>query len=132
MSLHFMHGLDWRLMVPQVAAALSVASECFGEEGEDCLVSCLTRHIKGRSYTAEEDFAANGFHSTGRAFDLSVNRVRGSEPIPEEKLDRILVKLEVRLGRSDGGPFDVLDERHPRPDSPGWTGPHFHLEFQPQ
>lgn len=132
MSLHFSNGIDWRLMSPQLSVALSVASECYGEEGEDCYVTCLDRHIRDRSYTAHEDFQANGFHSNGRAFDTSVKRYRGGDPIPEDKLNRILTKLEARLGRSGGGPFDVVDERRPRPDSPGWTGPHFHMEFQPK
>lgn len=132
MSLHFASNLDWRLMRPQISLALAVASECYGEESEDCYVTCLDRHVKGLASGSPEDFRVNGFHSTGGAVDLSVKRYRGGEPIPEEKLDRIVAKLESRLGRSGGGPFDVLDERRPRPDSPGWSGPHFHLEFQPK
>lgn len=131
MSLHFKEGVDWRRMTPQLALALAVASECYGEEQEGCFVTCLDRHIRGRSYTEEEDFKANGFHSNGRAADLSVKRHRGGVAIPDEVMDKILAKLEARLGRSGGGPFDVLDERYPRPDSPGWTGPHVHIEYQP-
>lgn len=129
MSLHFAAGIDWRLMKPQISLALAVASECFGEEGEDCYVTGLDRHVPGADPAA--DFAAHGFHSTGDAADLAVRRWRGGEPIPDDKMDRIIAKLEGRLGRSGGGPFDVLDERKPRADSPGWTGPHVHIEFQP-
>lgn len=132
MSLHFANKADWRLMVPQLACALMVVSECFGEEGEDAFVTGLDRHIKGGIPGGTLDFATNGFHSNGRAADFSVKRYRGGDPIPEDKLDRIIAKIEARLGRSGGGPFDVLDERRPRPDSPGWTGPHIHIEFQPQ
>lgn len=131
MSLHFAPSLDWRLMVPQIAVALAVASECYGEEAEDCYVTGLDRHIKGAFPDPLIDFKTHGFHSKGAAVDLGVIRYRGREPIPEDRLDRIFAKLEARLGRSGGGPFDVLDERKPRLDSPGWTGPHFHLEFQP-
>lgn len=132
MSLHFAPGVDWRLMTPQLSVALLVASECYGEEGEDCYVTCLDRHEEGVAPGGPEDFAINGFHSNGRAADLSVKRYRGGDPIPEDKMDRIFAKLESRLGRSDRGPFDVLDERKPRPDSPRRTGPHLHLEFQPR
>ncbi len=131
MSLHFASNIDWRLMVPQIAVALNVASECYAEEGEDCYVSGLDRHVKGLPEQSPEDFKVNGFHSNGRAADLSVLRARGGGPIPDDKMDRIIARLETRLGRSGGSPFDVLDERYPRPDSPGWTGPHVHLEFQP-
>jgi hypothetical protein len=110
------------MLVPQIAIALNVASECYAEEGEDCLVTGLTR---------EGPFAKQGFHSTGAAVDLAVRRYRGGDPIPTEKMDRIVAALEARLGRSGGGPFDVVDERHPRQDSPSRTGPHLHLEFQP-
>lgn len=122
MSLHFKPGLDWSQMAPQLVLALQVASECYAEVGEDCLITCLTR--KG-------DFKAQGFHSTGEAVDLSVRRYRGGEDIPEDKMDLIVAALEARLGRSGGGPFDVVDERKPRPDSPNRTGPHIHLEYQP-
>lgn len=127
MSLHFAPSLDWRLMVPQISLALTVASECFAEEAEDCYVTGLDRHAKNPA----DDFRVHGFHSLGKAADLAVRRYRGGDPIPDDKLDRIIAKLESRLGRSGGGPFDVLDERQQRPDSPGWTGPHIHLEFQP-
>lgn len=129
MSLHFAPGLDWSLLIPQIAIALTVASECYAEEGEDCYVSGLTRRIKGA--TPEQAFRVHGFHSTGAAADLAVKRYRGGVLIPQDKMDRIYARLESRLGRSGGSPFDVLDERNPRPDSPGWSGPHIHLEFQP-
>lgn len=123
MSLHFKPGLDWSLMAPQIAVALLVASECYAESGEDCLVTCLTR--KG-------EFKDQGFHSTGEACDLATRRYRGGEPIPEDKMDRIVAALEARLGRSGGGPFDVVDERKPRADSPNRTGPHIHIEWDPR
>jgi hypothetical protein len=124
MSIHFKSNpkLDWGMLAPQIVLALAVASECFAEEGEDCLVTCLRR---------PGTFATQGFHFDGRAVDLGVRRVRGGEDIPEDKMDRIVLKLEARLGRSGGGPFDVVDERKPG-SSPGWTGPHIHLEFQPR
>ena len=123
MSLHFANRIDWRLMVPQLSLALCVASEAFGEEGEDCLVTSIRRGT---------DFATNGYHATGAAADLACRRYRGGEPIPVDVMDRIVVALKARLGREGGGQFDVLDERQPRPDSPGWTGPHIHLEFDPK
>ena len=130
MSLHFAPGIDWALMQPQIALALTVASECYAEEGEDCYVTGLDRHVPGPRDPGA-DFKRHGFHSNGRAADLGVKRFRGWDPIPEDKMDRILARLEARLGRSGGGPFDVLDERKPRADSPGWSGPHIHIEFQP-
>jgi hypothetical protein len=131
MSLHFASGIKWDSMCPQIAVALAVASECFGEEGEDCYVTGLDRHASGAIPGSKEDFAVNGFHSNGRAVDLSVKRLRGGEAIPDDVMDRIFDRLNTRLGRVGGSPFDVLDERYPRSDSPGWTGPHIHIEFQP-
>lgn len=131
MSLHFAPGLDWRLMTPQLSLALNVASECYAEEFEDCYVTGLDRHVPGLTPGGQDDFAANGFHSKGRAADLGVRRYRGGESIPTDKMDRIVKRLEARLGRSGGSPFDVVDERLPRADSPHRTGPHIHIEFQP-
>ena len=131
MSLHFASSIKWDNMQSQIALALTVASECFGEEGEDCYVTGLDRHVPGVVPGSPEDFAVNGFHSNGRAADLSVKRLRGGENIPDDKMDRIFAALNARLGRVGGSPFDVLDERHPRADSPSWTGPHIHIEFQP-
>lgn len=122
MSLHFQLGVDWEGITPQIALALTVASECYAEEHEDCFVTCLRR---------EGTFEQQGFHSNGRAADLSVRRYRGGESIPRDVMDRIVDRLEARLGRRDGGPFDVVDEREPRPDSPKRTGPHIHIEYQP-
>lgn len=121
MSLHFANGSDWRGMAPQTVLALIVTGECFAEEGEDCLVTCITRGLT---------FERDGFHALGRAFDVSVRRYRGGEPIPADVMDRIIAKIEARLGRSGGGQFDVVDERKAG-SSLGWTGPHVHVEYQP-
>lgn len=122
MSLHFANRIDWRMMSPQVALALQVASECFGEEGEDCLVTCIKR---------PGDFKRDGLHAIGQAADLAVRRYRGGELIPLDAMDRIVAKLQSRLGRTGGGQFDVVDERAPG-SSPRWTGPHIHIEFDPK
>lgn len=131
MSLHFVPGCDWRLLTPQVCLALTVASECYAEEGEDCLVTGLTRHKSGVPHGGIEDFAANGYHSRGQAADLAVRRYRGGEPIPTDKMDRIVARLQQRLGRVGGGQFDVVDERGTGA-SANWTGPHIHLEWDPK
>lgn len=117
MSLHFKSGVKWDGMAPQLALALTVASECYGEQGEDCLITSLVRE--------------GSLHVLGRAADLSVRRFRGGEMIPPEKMDLIVAALEARLGRSGGGPFDVVDERLPG-SSPHWNGSHIHIEFQPK
>lgn len=117
MALHFAGGIDMRLMVPQIALALNVASECYAEGNADCFVTCITRGT---------DFKVDGFHAKGAACDLSV------KGIPDDVMDKIVAAIQYRLGRQGGGQFDVLDERKPRADSPGWTGPHLHLEHDPK
>ena len=122
MSLHFKPGVNWERMSPQIVLALAVASECYGEVGEDCLVTCIQRG---------EDFSKDGYHAMGYAADLSVKRYRGGELIPDPVMDRIVSALQARLGRPGGGQFDVVDERQPH-SSAGWTGPHIHIEFDPK
>lgn len=121
MALHFMPNVDIRMMSSQALLALVVASECYWEEVEHCLVTSVKR---------EGTFLEKGYHSTGNAVDIAVRRMDGTL-IPTEKMDRIIHQLRIRLGRSGGGQYDVVDERASH-SSANWTGAHVHIEFDPK
>jgi len=121
MSLHFMHGIDLRKLSPQAVLALMVANDCYAEEGEHCVVTSVCR---------PGTFLEAGYHGTGNAVDLSCRRLDG-KPIPDETMDEIYRQINLRIGRVDGGQYDVIYEKNPG-SSAGWTGPHIHIEYDPK
>ena len=121
MGLHIKGGVNLRGMVPQIALAIQIATDAFAEQNEDCTITSLTR---------DGTFAECGFHSVGAAVDISVAKL-GGNPIEQYKVDRVLWRLETVIGRQGGGQFDIVDERAPG-SSPGWTGAHIHIEFDPK
>lgn len=121
MSLHFMPGVSVKGIKPEAVLGLVVASECFQEVGEDALVTSVVR---------TGTWAQVLLHGAGMAFDLSTRRING-EPIPRPALEKAIGAMRARIDKASGGQFDVLAELDPG-SSPGWTGPHLHLEFDPR
>jgi hypothetical protein len=121
MSLHFKNGVNLRGLQPQAVLALVVASETFAEVHEDCLVTSAVR---------DGTFQEHGFHATGQAVDIAVRRLDGT-PIPAPVCAQIVRQLGLRIGRLGGGQYDVVDEMAAGA-SPGWTGAHIHIEFDPK
>jgi hypothetical protein len=121
MSLHFMHGINLRLMTPQTMLAMAVANDCFAEAGEDCLVTSVCR---------TGAFLEVGYHGSGNAIDVAVRRVDGSQ-MDEALVTGVIRRIRTRIGREGGGQYDVVDERAPA-SSAGWTGAHIHIEYDPK
>jgi len=121
MTIHIMNGVDLRNVQPQTILAVMVAEEAFSQRGRDCIITSAYRKGPWRDTL---------LHGTGCAVDLSVRDLRGVE-LPKPEVDAVLAQLNLVLGRPGGGQYDVVDERNPG-SSPGWSGPHIHIEFDPK
>jgi hypothetical protein len=119
MSLHFKDGVNLRGLQPQAVLAMVVASETFAEVHEDCLITSAVRN---------GTFEEHGYHATG--IDVAARRLDGT-PIPAPVMAQIWKQLNLRIGRMGGGQYDVVDEMA-HGASPGWTGAHIHIEFDPK
>lgn len=112
-ELHFARGVDLRNMSPQSLLAWhAAASVCAGMD-VPCVVSSVFRPGNLSK------------HGKGDAIDV------GMRGIPLDVGDLIHAKLEVWLGRTGGGQYDVVNELRPG-TSANWTGPHIHIEFDPK
>lgn len=121
MGLHFKNGVDLLNLTPQTCVAIQVATECFGAEGEDCLVTSIYRPGL---------FSVVGFHGTGNAVDIGARKLDGT-PIDPQKMEKIITEINKRIGRAGGGQYDVVNEMGAG-SSTYWTGSHVHIEFDPK
>jgi hypothetical protein len=122
MSLHFLPGIDLKLLKPQTVLAIAVANDAFTEAGEDCLVTSVCR---------QGAFLEVGYHGAGEAVDIAVRRLDGTM-IEDGVMNIIIRKLQSRIGRPGGGQYDVVDERPDHSPSSRSTGPHIHIEYDPK
>jgi hypothetical protein len=121
MGLYFNKGVELRNLQPQSVIALQVAAEVYAEEGQHCVVTSAYR---------VGSWMQTLLHGKGLAVDLSVRDLDGVM-LSADVIDRIVKKLTVRIGKADGGQFDVVPELQAGA-SAGWSGPHIHLEFDPK
>jgi hypothetical protein len=96
---------------PEALAAWFVASTIFEKYGVPCV---LTEGSGGKHM-------ANSLHYTGYAVDLRVPSWYGPQSITDEKL---AAELRAALGLE----YDVVLEL---PETPGATGGHIHVEWDP-
>lgn len=110
-EMHFRYGVDMRFMSPQILYAWICAAQACDAYKVPCVASSIYRD--------------GSLHATGNAIDISMRDV------PVSVGDAIHARLSSWIGRLGGGQFDVVNELRPG-SSPGWTGPHIHIEFDPK